>query len=350
MRRYEKADEQRVFELWKAVYPERVYENRDWTRWWRGTWRKNPTGAGWMWVAEDDGHIVGQYRATCMEIKVGNKVVKAIQGVDSLTHPNYRRQGINLTLMRHVIEDARAAGFGIAIAFPAHASASYSGHVKQGWSPIGRMRNLFKPLNWRRLVSERIKIRWLAAPLAACADLLFSKVLFRTRDHTVVKDLCVKEVDSFDDRVNELWRRVFDRYTVMVVRNQRYLNWRYPSREYNYRKFIAEKDNEIAGYIVTRDDGGVVHICDLIAESEDVVQNLVSKVVEISQYVGANVVICPLFGGKAYRQALKRTGFVSAPWFRSYMIVARLISGYAQEDVLRDRDSWLVQLGDSDTV
>jgi len=303
-----------------------------------------------MWFAEDDGHIVGQYRGTCMEIKVGNKVLRGIQGVDSLTHPNHRRQGINSTLMRHVIDDARAAGFGIGVAFPAHASASYQEHIRLGWSHVGRMRNLIKPLNWRRLIGARVKIRWLAVPLAICASLLLGKILFRARDPPFVQGLLVKEVDSFDDRVNKLWTRVFDRHTVMTVRDERYLHCRYLSGESHYRKLVAEKDNEIVGYAIARCDCGIAQICDLIAESDYVMHNLVSKVVEISQLAGADAIVYPLFGDKGYRRILRRSGFVSAPCFKSYMIVARSISSDVPEDVLCDPDSWLVQLGDSDTI
>jgi len=63
----------------------------------------------------------------------------------------------------------------------------------------------------------------------------------------------VVRLDLFDDRADILWTRVRGDHQAMVVRDRRYLNWRYserPDAEYTLLGF--ERGSDLDGYLVAR--------------------------------------------------------------------------------------------------
>ena len=144
----------------------------------------------------------------------------------------------------------------------------------------------------------------------------------------------MRQVASFDERINGLWARVSDRYMAMVVRSQHYLNWRYAAPGQNYRIFVAEKASEIVGYVVAgsriADGITVEYIFDLLAQSDEVLQTLVSKVVEDSRLNDADALLSRLIGNRTYRAILSGNGFVSLPFIKSLAFVAYCTSSISK--------------------
>ncbi len=64
----------------------------------------------------------------------------------------------------------------------------------------------------------------------------------------------VVRLEAFDDRVDRLWERARRRDRAMVVREQRYLNWRYCQRpDATYILYGYERGPDLAGFLVARD-------------------------------------------------------------------------------------------------
>ena len=310
---------------------------------------------------EGNRHLLGQYRVFWMDVKVRDRVVKVAQGADSMTHPNYRHQGINSALIRHAIDDASKAGFHIAIGFVGFGSGSYAVHMKSGYIHVGTMQYFLKPLNWNSVIKSVVRCpellmnSWQATVLAIGAALLFDKMHATARSPLETEGLIVRQVVSFDERINGLWARVSDRNKVMVVRSQRYLNWRYAAPGRSYRIFVAEKASEVVGYVVlsTRMARGIMvtYVFDLLAQSDEVIETLVSKVVEDSRLNNADVVLYPLMADQIYREILGRSGFVCLPFVKGAALIAYCTSSApVSRAFLGDPRNWLIQIGDSDTT
>ncbi len=66
-------------------------------------------------------------------------------------------------------------------------------------------------------------------------------------------ELTVTWLDRFDDRFDNLWQRVQDKYKIMVVRDQAFLTWRFASvSERNYKILAATANGQLVGYAVLR--------------------------------------------------------------------------------------------------
>ena len=104
-REYREGDEEGILELHEAIYG-KVKDKEKWMRWWNWRYRNGPAGASIIWIAEADGKLAGQYAITCVKMKVGRKLIAGSQSENTMTHPDYQRQGIFETLARRVYGEA----------------------------------------------------------------------------------------------------------------------------------------------------------------------------------------------------------------------------------------------------
>lgn len=353
VREYKEGDEVGIFELCKAVYPEGDYEPEHWMRWWRWLYKDNPIGAARIWLAEHDGKIVGQYPLVYMKMKVGNKILKASKNLDLMTHPDYRYQGIFSKLERHALDEAEKEGVYITFGFPSPNTASYPGHIKSGWFDVGTMRPMFKPLNWVSVLKTRIKNNFLRSLVAIGASLVL-KGFARTQGSPTMEGLTITQISSFDDRIDDFWARVSDQYEIMIVRDKDYLNWRYGAPDANNSLFLAEKAEEIYGYLVLccqqEGDIRVSSIFDIMAKSEEIIRCLVSRAIEYCKQEKVDLIIYAAIANKTYRRALRKSGFISIPFMKADHFCAYSSSPDIPIEFLKDAKNWLVQIGDSDAV
>ncbi len=352
VRAYREGDEKGIYQLYQAVYPS---EERDWDRWmkwWRWLYRNNPAGTGQVWVADHRGKLVGQYPIIFMQMKVGNELLKASQNIDLMTHPDYQHQGIFTALEQEALDALSKQGIHITVGFPNEAASP--GHKKSGWYDISTMKVMVKPLNWKNTIRLKIKNRILSGFLAIVATLACDKMLFRTSAAPTVGGLAVTQITSFDERFDRLWDRVSGQYPIMVVRNKGYLNWRFSAPDKHYLIFVAEKADEVRGYLVLRDmvlrNTKASVIFDMIAESEEVMYCLVSQAVKVCQRAGVNFIVYKLIANGTYHHVLRNNGFISLPFMRGAHFCAYSSTTKITKTFLQNPKNWLVQIGDSDTL
>jgi hypothetical protein len=66
-------------------------------------------------------------------------------------------------------------------------------------------------------------------------------------------NLALHVLDGFDDRFDDFWARVQDKYPVMVIRDRCYLAWRFAGISgRQYRILVVQVGDEVIGYIVLR--------------------------------------------------------------------------------------------------
>ena len=357
VRAYEPGDESRILELRKAVYPSRQSDreqwmSRDhWVRWRQWVQQGNPVRPARILLAEDNGKVVGHYSLLFMLVKVGNQVVRACQVTGRMTHPEYRRQGMALRLQRQLFDETEREGVHITIDFPN--KAGYAVIMRTGYVfDVATTRVVFRPLNWGNAIRLRIGSRVLSKFGAAVGSILY-RVLYRPKGVPVVDGLTISQVSSFDERVNEFWARVSGQYEIMVLRNQEYLNWRYAAvPDVDYSIYIAEKGGEICGYLVLRfmqrEHAKLGVICDIVTQSPQISQCLISRAVEHCEREKADVVYGHMIADRTLIKSFRDSGFV--PFLRSRRFVVYSTLPHVSGKFLKDPGNWFVQIGDSDHV
>ncbi len=353
IRAYTEGDEEKIFDLTRAAFPEREFDLKHWLKLQRWMYKENPAGAAKIWLAEHDGRIVGHSAAMLVAIKVGTEVITGFQSTDTMTHPDYQGQGIYQTLAKQVYVELEREGIYVGYRFPNKFSHPIA-VKKLSWFDVAMMRNMFKVLNWGNALKARTSSKFLLK-LGAIAGSILQGVFYRTERAPIVENLVISQIFSFDERINRFWNRISNQYKMMVVRDRDYLNWRYiDTPDTKYLIYIAEMAGEIYGFIVLRSrlEGGVKVsvICDLLAQSQNVAHCLVAKAIERCQEEKTDIIYCSFVADKPYVTALRRNGFMFTPLIRDRYFCAYSSSPYISKKLLMERQNWFVQTGDSDQI
>jgi GNAT superfamily N-acetyltransferase len=341
IRAYEKGDEKGIFELMKAVYPEKKYDQEKWMRWWKWMYMDNTAGDSRIWVADHDGKIVGSRSTILVKMEIAGDTVMASQNTDLMTHPDYRRQGIFSALEKKSFNQLKDEGICITYSFPSN--MSYPGYMKS--------------------LKRRIKNKFLLK-IYAVIGYLFINTFYRAKKPPEIDGLAITKISSFDDRINDYWKKISNDHEIIVVRDKEYLNWRYVDiPDVDYTIYLAEEDEEIRGYIVfgcAKQDQLSGYIIDIIAplDRPEVIHSLLSKAIKYFKEERVDVIFCKMIADKTFYKIFRKNGFVSTNFisFISKRVrieskhIVRINSSKMSTAYLKNPKNWFVQLGDSDFI
>ena len=183
-----------TLELFKTAYKREI--SREFY-----TWRflANPFGPPMVSLLWDDRILVGHYAASPAQSLVGDEVVPSAQSMTTMTHPEYRNQGVFVKLAEHLYARMEDLGRRMVWGFPN--TQSHYGFVQRlGWQDVALIVTLTRSTE----------------PVPADAPTL-------TR------------VNAVDQRITELLEPSSDGGIYPSYRSAEYVNWRYighPSASY----------------------------------------------------------------------------------------------------------------------
>ena len=145
-------DEAAILDLARVVFLEQP-SDRFSIEYWNWEFKDNSSGAAQIWVAEDNGRIVGHYAIVPRWFQVGPVVRTGSIVVDVMTHPDYRKQGMFVEIGRESLSGAGSAGIEFSYGFPIRDEVM-PGHFKVGWRHIFDIPVLVRPLRFRPIVGH----------------------------------------------------------------------------------------------------------------------------------------------------------------------------------------------------
>lgn len=376
VRMYEEGDETGFLELFNLVFSSQLNVNH-----WLWKYKNNPFGFI-QTVTECEGQIVGHMGLVPVNMKVGDSVVRGAQAVDLAVHPRFRRQGMFLeigkTLMKEAAEEA------IPIVYGVPNEPAYYGHMKYGWFYVGRIPVLTKFLSVSGLLRFSLVklyyfIRRRYTPVSGKENLRlfpFLKSLFKwicsfqcTRKNKGVKTLSarsfsIRQVSSFDSRVDDLWNDAAKVFTLSIVRKKRYLTWRYFEKPYsNYTVFFAEKDGSLKGYVILSIgkpwDWGVVslkklgYIVDILAVSKEVADHLIQAAIQYFSQQKVDLILCWMMENHFVHKCLTKNDFKYDKTFQEVTLISRINvppQFSTPREKIEDERNWFFTIGDSDLI
>ncbi len=353
-RPYREGDEAQILELAQSVYGKTGS-----LEYWNWQFKDNPDGAPILWVAECEGRLVGQYVIIPQRLKVEDQIIMGSLSLDTMTHPDYRRQGIFEVLGRKTYEEARSRGVHITYGLPNQ--YSYPGFInKLQWFNICQIPQMNKILNLWSVVENLPKVPSLVSRLVGTLEDKIRPKKHHITPYLHLPGVEISRVTSFDDRVDEFWRQASTTRKVMAVRDKRHLNWRYSQKPGDdYVIYQAERANAVLGYIITtvrsvkfgRGNLKAGFIADVLTlprdEGKAITRALITAAINELRKQQADVVSCCMLKETLYHQVLKRMGFWHRPWLP---LGARLNSTKVSKEMLQDHKNWFFTMGDSDAV
>jgi len=176
---------------------------------WNWKHEDNPHGRSPVLVAEERGTLTGLRAFMRWTWRSGTLVVPAVRAVDTVTHPEWRGQGLFKRLTRSLLDvvDQRGAAF----VFNTPNEKSRPGYLKMGWVDVARPAVWMRPMNPLGMARPRTDVN---ADTGAA------------RDGSIAELLEQPELPALLDAIEAGFARRGDR-RLHTHRTPGYLAWRY---------------------------------------------------------------------------------------------------------------------------
>lgn len=346
IREYQEGDEKQILELRGVT----LGDSRD-MQWWKWIYRNGPDGPARFSLAVDNQMIVGINPGLPLRMKIGNQIYKSFLIFDVMIHPDYQRQGVHSELA--IIENENRVKNGVSISYGCSTPQTFPAYQKVKLSyiifAICQPPLLVRVTNWGKLLKTRYKIPiFLGKMLGYFWERLISRI--SSSQNT---DIEIGQISSFDQSIDKFWLKASETKQIMIVRDMKYLNWRYVEKpENDYTIFIAKRRQEIVGYIVIKMESNTMtrgFIVDLLTLPNDyvVAEVLVSRAIGYFQEKEADIVSCLMLQDTPYYRTLRKLGFMRRKSGTQTNI--RIYDQNLSEEFVTDSSNWYFVWGDYDT-
>ena len=242
LRGFESGDRKAVMELRQLTFEGL---DPDWElRRWEWEFDHNPNqrhDLPYTWVLEDGSRIVGNFGMIPVQVRVGDQTGPGYDGIDLCVHPDYQGRGLANPLADAFMDSIHGL-------FPfVTAPAPVTTHllVQRGGTLIG----------------------------GGTEQILWIHETGDGGEPPEVPNRSVAEVRGFDDTHDDLWLRVSRAYPLLVVRNARYLNWRYRDYPGGRPAIVEARDDDgvLQGFAVFQPDRAQdrAYLLDLFCAPDD---------------------------------------------------------------------------------
>lgn len=232
--------------LARIEYGDSEIADSDYLRW---QYIGNPAGKAVVVVARSDsGELAGQYVVIPLMFRFDGRPVKGSLSLNTLTHPEFRGQGLFTRMANETYAVCERLRLGITLGFPN--KNSYPGFVRKlQFRHIGNASVMFKPLAPARLLGSLPKLRGAAkyAPSGLESDGI-EDIRARAGAYTIGDLDFRNDSDAYDRLISG---QNIPRFS--VLRQAGFARWRFqdiPTR--NYRAFQAADANGMQAACVVR--------------------------------------------------------------------------------------------------
>jgi len=349
------ADKDRLMDLFRKSFGSNMSAEL-----WEWKYLQNPSGQSEVVVATDNGNIVGARPFLYCDMWLADKRIKTAQHCDTMVHPDYQNQGIFNRMGQFAIQHLRETGHTLSYGFPA--LTSQRGFAHQGYTKVVDTEILFRMLQPGRLFTRRMRSKLLGEALGFLYDKLINT---RTGKTTEASDSF--QIETHDRFIGELQHldTLRDKRKIDLVRDERYLRWRFDQHpEQSYKYVLVKNNGHLCGYAVVvtqRRRSGLVFgtIVDYLVSDGDIncFRALTGECMKQLTNMGSDIVHIWAFSEPDFRkELLQHFGFKSTlnfPYSRyvlcGYMDALLLDNKTDPEIDIYDKSNWRVTYALPDT-
>ena len=339
--RRREADDEEIFRLYRDVFGHEMTEASQ--RRWAWQYRENPhaPGAPEIWVAREDGRILGRYASMPVRLWWGGREVRASWGMDVFLREEARGRGVGALLF-----DTWSGHVDVALGLGLTRS-SYGLFQKLRYRDVGPVPFYQKILDPAAVLARRAGR---AAALLGAPLLRASLRSLHPEAPVAAGKVTVGPVTGFGAEYDTLWARSRRSYAMCVRRDATYLEWKYgrcPHRR--YARWEARRGEELAGFAISRHEDyrglRLGWLVDLFTDASDREARQALLAAVLADFRRSRVVRAQAFSLNAgLGQELLRRGFAESASPMQFCVRARA----GGEEVLAEPGRWHVVFGDSD--
>lgn len=336
VREAEPGDLDLIRDLYRAVRGQNRPETYD--RW---RYLASPFGPAPGTLAVADGRAVGFYTLWPTPLRIGSAAVAGAQSMDTMTHPDFRGQGVFVALARACFELAHERGIRLLYGFPN--GESFPGFVRRlEWTHAGDIPHWIRPIRPSRFPR-------LPAPLGLLADA--AALLWPTGRKG---DYDVGSGPADPPRLSSLAEESDAAGLCRVDRTAAWLAWRYASeaaRGYEWITAAQEGTIRAAAVWGMQDDSwgtgrdGRAHLVELSGADPAAREAALAHVISRAHARGAGLLETVTNAPETIR-TLRRAGFVA---HRSAPLIVSALGDATFAPEPRAARHWRIMGGDLDT-
>lgn len=332
IRDYAEGDETAIVPLFERVFGRPMGASES-IEHWRWEFARNPTGPEAIELVWDGERLVGQYAVSPRKVWFCGEARLAALSLDTMTDPDYGRQGIFSASAEACYAAMRERGFDFVFGFP-NANSIHGFEKYLRWKTVMPTPVHVKALDVGEFVAGKLGQVWGSAP-ASLGPLLGKASRLLLRAPTAVDELVerargqanvleVHEVGEFDELegVDALWVRCRSQHRLSVVKDLEYLRWRYdmrPESSYIRLALADERGEALAGWavlaIAEREQGRTCFVMDvLVDEAVPAAMTAMLRKIETVARAHECALISAMVGpGSRWRTAFLRNAYLPLP-------------------------------------
>lgn len=303
----------------------------------------NPAGQAVVRSVRHQGQIVASFAIAPKLFQVDGERVIIGKTMDMFTDPAYQGQGLMTRCTSAVFEAAEAAGMDAWYVTPS--KNSYPIFKRWGYSEDLSVIYRAHVIRWAPVLAAALKPTAAAGTAGRILDRLGRPL--RRRARSLRPGWTVETIERFGPESDDLWLRVGSGYRVAIVRDARYLNWRYIDNPDQYTVLGLRLHGELQGLIVlgetVRRNVPVLEIMDIICEAGDneTFNSLIATAFRHGWENGHALVQAWSISGTSLDARIRRAGLGIR---RTEVKV--LTSPYPHHSGFRNAHAWLLTQGD----
>jgi hypothetical protein len=324
---------------------------------WNWKYKKNNAGFFPNWIllarSRQDNSIGGHYTAIPVKILAKDKVLLAAQSVDTITHIDFRKQGIFTGLAELCYKEMEKDGIDIIIGYPN--DNSFPGFVKKlNWKHIFTVEEVGYVINTKKIALLKFNNTFKSFLLNYA--LIIRKALKKIQNlNSGNKGYTAKKSALIDIPSEIIHNWLGANYDYFIERSPEYLKWRYEDnpvdRNYIVKSFY--KGDQFCGFYLLkfkfyphRKNTKVSHIMEFVYNPQHpgLSHIMLKDIMTESTKNGTDLIHAYSHPEQHDYKLYKKAGFIKFD-YKNYIIRVNNPEKYAGID---EPHKWFISLGDSD--
>lgn len=359
------ADFERFLELCKISFGSGVTTDRRMYDWYFNQNPHNPSGGNMMYVMKEGDRIIAADGLIPFELRIRGKTYKSAHSVLSMTHPQFKKQGLFRRMTLHSLEKAKEHGLDAVLGLANRNSCD--AYRKFGWTSLFEKHIYIRPVHIYTRLRRKIKCAFfagIAAALYSAYDEIRRILLRRT-----LKPYAASVLDLVPPSAGLCFEAHKDKFPALIRRDFTYLNYRYnlrPDKKYKtvvireYGKAASESssaDASIDGFAVVRvcpvGDHTMLTVSEFFCDPSDVsvVKALMYEVISYAYANAVEYMVVSVGGNPSFQSAFYSMGFRrnKKPLLNHQMIAVKIGDDLPDLDCLVGEENWMITQGDGES-
>jgi GNAT superfamily N-acetyltransferase len=296
-----------------------------------------------VWIAVDNGKIVGQLATILVQLKAGGVYTKAIWILEFILLQEYRGRGLGKRLVLAAREHyPTMITLGIN-------EASTRVFNSLGWVPLGAIHRYHKLLYAGNSIQTLAKF----GLLRAVFNWLSATMRFPNSNRTLATRFELKHASSLDPAVDELWATASAQWPCAVKRDQKFVNWQFreqPGKVFHVIQLYQQ--GRLVGYAILFFRKGPINgvppkaaISDFVYDREspdEIIEVLLEAALQVAVNHKAGSLVTDVLDARLEAH-LRRRGFWRIKKSPRFMASAQEF-----QDLIYSAKNWFLTRADSD--